>query len=213
MTTAELRRQVAESLGDPEYREAFVEEAINTGLASQIRALQHDRGWTQEELAARAGMKQETISRLENMDYGRHTLSTLKRLAKAFDVALTVRFAPFSELVDWVTALTPQRLAPLGFGAEAASQQEAETEETEMASASGQWFDEFKILHGSHVAQFVGVKRELATDLRHDFYGPQLVAGIYVRGVATASLGTPSFRGPASSSEWKPTLEEAVVTA
>ena len=52
-------------------------------------------------------MTQNAISRLESLHYGKATLTTLKRLAAAFDVALVVRFVPFSELVDWVSA-TPR---------------------------------------------------------------------------------------------------------
>ena len=91
---------MVESLKDKEYRVLFVSEEIDTGLPYQIRAMRQDRGWSQEELAARTGMKQATISRVESVDYGRYSLQTLKRLASAFDVALTVRFAPFSVLVD-----------------------------------------------------------------------------------------------------------------
>lgn len=56
-------------------------------------------------------MAQGTISRLENPDYGKYTLTTLKRLAAAFDVALVVRFAPFGELLTWADELSPEALA------------------------------------------------------------------------------------------------------
>ena len=48
-------------------------------------------------------MNQNAISRLESPRYGRATIGTLKRLAAAFDVALAVRFVPFSHLVNWVS--------------------------------------------------------------------------------------------------------------
>ena len=56
-------------------------------------------------------MTQEGVSRLESLDYGRYTLATLKKLASAFDVALVVRFEPFSQLVDSVVNLSPEDLA------------------------------------------------------------------------------------------------------
>jgi transcriptional regulator with XRE-family HTH domain len=70
-------------------------------------------------------MNQNAISRLESVDYGRPTITTLKRLAAALDVSLIVRFAPFSEVVDWVSGtphvnegLTSDSLAVPIFGKE-----------------------------------------------------------------------------------------------
>jgi transcriptional regulator with XRE-family HTH domain len=105
-------------LADEEYRREFASEYIGTGLAYQIRLLREGRGWTQKELAQRTGQAQGTISQLESPNYGRYSISTLKRLAAAFDVALLVRFAPFSELAHWMLHLTPQRLAPPSFADE-----------------------------------------------------------------------------------------------
>ena len=48
-------------------------------------------------------MSQNNISRLESPDYGRHSLTSLKKLAAALDVALAVRFVPFSQYVDWLS--------------------------------------------------------------------------------------------------------------
>lgn len=106
-----------EDLRNKEYRDAFVTEHIDTGIPFQIRALREQKGreWTQKELGIRTGMAQETISRLEDPNYGKLTLKTLKRLASAFDVALMVRFVPFSELVEWELHLTPDSLEALSF--------------------------------------------------------------------------------------------------
>jgi transcriptional regulator with XRE-family HTH domain len=49
------------------------------------------------------GIKQQAISRLENPYYGKATLTTLKRIAAAFDVGLLVEFVPFSQLVNRVS--------------------------------------------------------------------------------------------------------------
>lgn len=118
MTLARREQQI-EALKDKEYRDLYVAEHIRTGIAFQIRAMREDREWTQSELGQRAeGMAQETISLLEDPDYGRLTLRTLRRLASALDVALIVRFTPFSDLVDWIVNLTPQRLAPPSFDEE-----------------------------------------------------------------------------------------------
>ena len=116
MTIAK-RDQLVKSLYDPEYRRALADD-IGTGIAFQIRRLREDRGWTQGELAQQTSKRQETISQWENPNYGSYTLNTLKDLAGAFDVALVVRFAPFSELIEWTTNLSPGRLAPPSFEAQ-----------------------------------------------------------------------------------------------
>jgi len=100
---------------DEEYRHDFAREQIAIGLAFQLRHLRENRGWTQQQLAERTGKAQETISQLENPSYGRCTVSTLAKLASAFDVVPIVRLAPFSDLAEWVVNLTPERLAPRSF--------------------------------------------------------------------------------------------------
>jgi transcriptional regulator with XRE-family HTH domain len=110
-TTSVRRQQIVSSLRDKEYRDAFVAAQIDTGLPFQIRNSREARGWSQRELAERAGMTQEAVSRLESLSYGRFSLSTLKRLASAFDVALEVKFVPFSQLADRAANVLPQDLA------------------------------------------------------------------------------------------------------
>jgi transcriptional regulator with XRE-family HTH domain len=96
----EVRQQVVSKLTDKEYRDIFVSEQINTGLAFQIHAMREQRGWSQAELGEKAGMAQSRISIMEDANYSRFSLNTLKRLASAFDVALVVRFEPYSKLVN-----------------------------------------------------------------------------------------------------------------
>lgn len=111
MTTTSVKtQQIAASLDDKEYAHAFVESEITTLLPFQIREMRKEREWSQTKLAEVTGQKQKTISDFENPDYARYSLSSLKRLAEAFDVALIVRFAPFSELVDWASSLSAGKL-------------------------------------------------------------------------------------------------------
>src|SRR5688572_2159263 len=88
-------------------RQRFVESHLTKTVAHQIRSMREMSKLTQEELADKIGTTQNGVYRLESPDYGRFTLTTLKRVAAAFDVALVVRFVPFSELVDWVSG-TPR---------------------------------------------------------------------------------------------------------
>ena len=111
-TTTVRRNQMIDSLRDKEYRDLFVAAHIRNEIAFQIRAIRESLGWTQAELGERIGGKvQESISQWENPNYGKFTLNTLRRLASAFDVGLVVRFAPFSELVDWITQPSPADIA------------------------------------------------------------------------------------------------------
>ncbi len=84
-------------------RVRFVESHVSKGLAFQIRAMRDLRGWSQAQLAAKAGTSQSAIARLESTEYGRPSVAMLLRLASAFDVALIVRFAPFDEVAHWVS--------------------------------------------------------------------------------------------------------------
>lgn len=80
-----------------------MESQLSKNLAFQLRSLRDLKDWTQGELAKRVGMPQTAISRLENPYYGKPTITSLKRLAAIYDVALIVRFVPFSQLVNWVS--------------------------------------------------------------------------------------------------------------
>jgi transcriptional regulator with XRE-family HTH domain len=58
----------------------------------------------QAALARESGMTPNNLSRLESPDYGKQTISSLKRIADALDVALVVRFVPFDQYIDWLSA-------------------------------------------------------------------------------------------------------------
>jgi len=103
------RDELIDNLKEKEYREAFVSSQINIGLPYQIRAL---RGkMSQGDLAKRTGMKQPRVSAIERPGQANLNLNTLKRIAAAFDVALIVRFAAFSELIDWAENFSPDTFA------------------------------------------------------------------------------------------------------
>lgn len=75
-------------------------------------------GWSQTELARRCGTSQNAISRLESPRYGKPSLTTLKKIAGVFDVALIVRYAKFSELTDWVVNLNSETVLVPSFDQE-----------------------------------------------------------------------------------------------
>jgi transcriptional regulator with XRE-family HTH domain len=92
------------------YRDGLVAAHVSNTVSAQIAKLREKEGWTQKELADRAGMKQSRISALEDPNYENIEVATLRRLASAFDVALTVRFIPFSELARWADTLSEEKL-------------------------------------------------------------------------------------------------------
>lgn len=90
-------------MGSQAARAKFVESHTSKGIAFQIQSLRDKKKWSQTELAEQLGSNQNAVYRLENPNYGKPTITTLKKVAAVFDVALVVRFVPFSQLVDWVS--------------------------------------------------------------------------------------------------------------
>lgn len=101
MNTIEKRKtRLIEELKNKEYRDAFVSSNVDVGVAFQIRALRKQRNWTQTKLADVTKKKQKTISDLENPSNS-PSISTLKKIAAAFEVGLEVRFVPFGDMIKW----------------------------------------------------------------------------------------------------------------
>lgn len=112
MTTSEERRRLLEHLESKEFRDALVEADLANGILFQVKAMLEDRGWTQEELAEKAGTAQPVISKYLK-GYENFSVKTLRKLASAFDVSFTSRFERFSDLakrhlnVDWASLAIP----------------------------------------------------------------------------------------------------------
>ena len=112
-------KAIWKKLRNKEYRESFVASQISNTIAAQIFLLREARGWTQAEVAAKAGMKQSRISDLEDPNYENYQTRTLLKLASAYDVGLIVRFVQFSELAKWATNLSPGDFLPTEFSKDA----------------------------------------------------------------------------------------------
>ena len=113
--TISARTQLLNSFQGDEYRHAFLAEHVRAFIALQVRALREERKITQAQLGVLMGKAQAWISRLEDPDYGKVTVATLLELAEAFDTALVIRFATFSELLDRLTTLSPEDYSVVGF--------------------------------------------------------------------------------------------------
>jgi hypothetical protein len=86
-------------------------------------------------------MHQERISQIEDPNYGKLSLSTLKRIASAFDVGLVVRFVPFSELAEWELSLSSESLKVSSFN------EDKYFQKTESPEAENSISDQVTYLH------------------------------------------------------------------
>ena len=98
--------QVVSKFHDKEYRDSYVNSHIKNGLSFQIRGIRKDRGLSQKDFGEEFNTQQAGVSRLENPNYGKFSLETLRKIASIFDVALMVRFVPFSELIAKTATMT-----------------------------------------------------------------------------------------------------------
>ena len=89
-------------LKDKGCREAYTEAQIDVDVPFQIAAMAHSRKELLPELAEAAGVP---LSHLEGKR--RISTNTLCRLAAHLDVALIVKFAAFSEAMEWERNFDP----------------------------------------------------------------------------------------------------------
>jgi transcriptional regulator with XRE-family HTH domain len=115
MSTNSVRKQLIEKFRDKEYRDGFVSERIFSGLPLKIHALREQRRLSQKQLGEKAGVAQAWVSKLEDPNYGKLTLSTLMRLASALDVGLEVDFVPFSRVLDAALSLSQESFKVASF--------------------------------------------------------------------------------------------------
>ena len=96
---------------DKDYRRGFAASHVGGFLAAQIYSMRARVGWSQKLLASKIGARQPQISvwetSCENVN-----LSTLHKIAEAFDVALLVKFVPFSEVARESILAVPDRAVP-----------------------------------------------------------------------------------------------------
>lgn len=115
---------LSEQLEDREQRHLHVEAQIRIGVPLQIRAMRESRGWTQSVMAEKLGTTQNAISRLENPGSGKPNIGTLERIAEVCDVALLVRFVPFSHFVRTVDGMSNSSVAIPDYQTEKAQEEQ-----------------------------------------------------------------------------------------
>ncbi len=80
--------------GRPREIAALDDERLKSDIAQQIYDLRTAARLSQRALAARIGTTASVISRLEDTNYTAHSVSMLRRIAKAFGWRVDVRFVP-----------------------------------------------------------------------------------------------------------------------
>ena len=101
-------------------RHRFLANNLSANIAAQIFSLRtaEERKWTQAQLAHEAGIAQPRIPVYESPDYGAFSLTTLKKFAYAFDLALIVKFVSFDQLASEIANQSSDSLAVQKFGDE-----------------------------------------------------------------------------------------------
>lgn len=88
--------QIREDLG-------IDEAGFALDLVLQLVQLREQRGLSQAELASRVGTRQQAISRLEDPLYSRHSLRTLRAIARELNAYIDVVFVPREQVSTYLT--------------------------------------------------------------------------------------------------------------
>src|ERR1700688_2857467 len=83
--------------GKPDMLAALEEARANDEVARKIYDLRTRAGLTQRQLAKLVGTTASVICMLEDADYEGHSLSMLRRIAKALDRRVEIRFVPLRD--------------------------------------------------------------------------------------------------------------------
>jgi transcriptional regulator with XRE-family HTH domain len=87
-------RFLKEQMADPEFARRFERAGEAWDVALQLAALRQQAGLSQKELAKRVKTSQQQICRLESPDYEGHSLSMLRRVARALRARVRVIIEP-----------------------------------------------------------------------------------------------------------------------
>lgn len=95
-----MNSKARRALRDDAYAYAYAFEMQNFLLATQIKRLRQAQRMSQKELAERAGMKQARISLMESGDYSQWSVATLRKIARALNVGLSLELSKFYATLD-----------------------------------------------------------------------------------------------------------------
>jgi ribosome-binding protein aMBF1 (putative translation factor) len=90
MKKTNFDRYVEEQLKDPAFAKRFDAAGEAWDVALQIAALREEAGLSQKDLARKLKTSQQNISRLESPSYEGHSLTMLRRVARALNARVRV---------------------------------------------------------------------------------------------------------------------------
>lgn len=105
-----LTKRLFGKLARRPFRAAYVAEHVRTAIVHQIKVLREQREWNQGKFASELHKPQSVVSRLEDPDYGKLTLTTLLEIAAAFDVGLVIKYVNFPEFLRQYKDVSPNAL-------------------------------------------------------------------------------------------------------
>ena len=94
MKKTNFDQYLEEQLRDPAFADRFDRAGEGWDVALQIAALRQEAGLSQKELAKLLKTSQQQISRLESPGYEGHSLSMLRRVARALNARVRVVLEP-----------------------------------------------------------------------------------------------------------------------
>jgi transcriptional regulator with XRE-family HTH domain len=109
MRKTNFDRFLDEQLRDAEFAERFRRAGEAWDIALQLAALREQAGLSQVELARKLKTTQQQISRLESPSYEGHSLSMLRRIARALNARVRVVFEPREKATPARVAEAPGR--------------------------------------------------------------------------------------------------------
>ena len=110
MSRQRIREDIRRNFADFEYRHVYADEQMLIRLSFQLYYLRKQRGWSKVELAERAGLREVMITQMESGNYELWSIKTLKRLAEALDLRLTVSFESFGTILSEMFKCAPKYL-------------------------------------------------------------------------------------------------------
>ncbi len=94
-----IKTRLLKKFADFSYRHAYAEDYLDSAIATQIKVLREQREMTQAALAEKLKMTQSQVARMESVNNSGWQIRTLKRVAKALDLMLVVKFESFGNVL------------------------------------------------------------------------------------------------------------------